>query len=161
MEREPTGNKTPRATSPSPAAHTTRRGSVPRGPAGNATSPVQPRSRENGQPQEVPAHLQGLSAPFEVGAQPSAGELGPQQVVGSPPPGIAHPEESNPTLARSRFALALCSVALLTFVVVAAFVSLWQGVKVDDLTRLLEILFAPLVAVVAAALAFYYRGTSL
>jgi hypothetical protein len=155
-----TGNKTPRAT-PSPEARAVRRGSVPSKPAGNATSPAPPRSRNNGKPQEVAAHPEGLSAPFVVDAEPAARELSGPVKVGSSPPGIAHPEESNPTLARSRFALALCSVALLTFVVVASFVSLWQGVKIEDLTRILEILFAPLVAVVAAAVAFYYRGSSL
>jgi len=52
-------------------------------------------------------------------------------------------------------------VGLLIFVVVASFVSLWHGMKIDDLTRLLEIIFAPLVAVVAVVVAFYYRSSSL
>jgi hypothetical protein len=53
----------------------------------------------------------------------------------------------------------MSSVALLTFVVVASFVTIWLGKPIDDLTRLLEILFAPLVALVAAAVAFYYRSS--
>jgi hypothetical protein len=38
---------------------------------------------------------------------------------------------------------------------------LWRGGNVDNLTRLLDIIFAPLVAVVGVAVAFYYRGNSL
>jgi hypothetical protein len=59
----------------------------------------------------------------------------------------------------ARFRLALCSIALLAFVVVAAFVGLYlRRSSIEDITRLLEIMFAPLVALVAAAVAFYYRS---
>jgi hypothetical protein len=43
--------------------------------------------------------------------------------------------------------------------VVGSFVTLWHGQNIEDLTRLLEIIFAPLVAVVGVAVAFYYRGS--
>lgn len=59
-----------------------------------------------------------------------------------------------------RFLIALLSIAILAFVVVAAFVTLWRGQSIDGLTRLLEIIFAPLIALVAAAVAFYYRSES-
>jgi hypothetical protein len=82
--------------------------------------------------------------------------------VSEQPGRIVTPKQVRAThLAWSRFTLALCSVAILGFVVVAAFVTLWRGERIDDLTRLLEIIFAPLVAVVGVAVAFYYRGSSL
>lgn len=59
-----------------------------------------------------------------------------------------------------RFRLATASIAILAAVVVAAFVIVWRGQNVDRLARVLEILFAPLVAVVGAAVAFYYRGAA-
>ena len=108
----------------------------------------------------MPVHLEGLSDPVELDAESAAGDLSEPFEMGSPPPKIAPPQESESTLARSRFAFAVSSVALLAFVVVASFVSLWLGLKIDDLTRLLEIMFAPLVALVAAAVAFYYRGSA-
>lgn len=61
-------------------------------------------------------------------------------------------------LATARFIIALLSIAILAFVVVAAFATLWQGQSIDNLSRLLEILFAPLVALVGVAVAFYYRS---
>ena len=78
------------------------------------------------------------------------------------PGNITDPEYGKPThLAKVRFRIALCSLALLAFIVVAAFVTLWAGRSIDNLTRLLEIIFAPVIAVVAAAVAFYYRDTTL
>jgi hypothetical protein len=60
----------------------------------------------------------------------------------------------------ARFLVALCSLGILMFVVVAAFVTLWNGhTPIDELMRVLEVLFAPLVALVGVAVAFYYyRG---
>jgi len=60
----------------------------------------------------------------------------------------------------ARFWIALIALAILAFVVVASFVTLWlPHPAIDDLTRVLEILFAPLVALVGIAVAFYYyRG---
>lgn len=162
MVREPAGSRTtPRSAAPSPGARTVRRGSVPSKPAGKATTPAPARSRSNGRVQDGQAQPEGLSAPFEVDADHAPVELSGPGPVGTSPPGIAQPEESNPTPPWSRFWLALCAVGLLTFVVVASFVSLWHGMKIDDLTRLLEIIFAPLVAVVAVVVAFYYRSSSL
>ena len=59
----------------------------------------------------------------------------------------------------ARFLIALLSLATLVFVVVMSFVTLWRAsVPVENLMRLLEVLFAPLVALVGVAVAFYYRG---
>lgn len=166
MEREPAGN----GTTPAP----------PRPPAGrlshphvdqrlleallayalNATSAARPRSRSNGQQPIAPARAEGLSGVIELDPESAAGELSePVPLGGSPPPKIEPPEESKPThLAKSQYGIALCAIGLLAFIVVAAFVTLWRGQNIDTLTRLLEIIFAPVVAVVAAAVAFYYRG---
>jgi hypothetical protein len=158
MAGEPAGTGTTRATS-RPGARTARRGSVSPGSAGNPTSAARPRGNSTGQ-RAAPAPPEGLSEPFEPDADAAAGDLSEPFETVSSPPKIAPPKEGTPTLARSRFVFALCSVALLAFVVVASFVTLWRGQRADDLTRLLEIMFAPLVAVVAAAVAFYCRGPS-
>jgi len=132
----------------------------------NVTSAARPRNRSNGQQRAAPAAAEeeGLSGLIKLGAESAVKELGePVRVQGGePPPKFAPPKEGKPThLARSRYVIALCSVALLTFVVVAAFVTIWRGENIDNLTRVLEIIFAPIVAVVAAAVAFYYRSSSL
>jgi len=57
----------------------------------------------------------------------------------------------------ARLLVAMASLVILTFVVVSAFVGLWLGQSIENITRLLEIMFAPLVALVAAAVAFYLR----
>ena len=59
-----------------------------------------------------------------------------------------------------RFIIALLSLLILMFVVVMTFVILgWRSsVPVENLMRVLEVLFAPLVALVGVAVAFYYRG---
>jgi apolipoprotein N-acyltransferase len=112
-----------------------------------------------------------LSKPIVLGPVPS--EINPRESAegslsapidfpaGLAPPEIARPDQVVTHLDRSRFQFAMCSVALLAFVVVATFVTIWLGRSIDNLTRVLEIIFAPLVAVVAAAVAFYYRGSSL
>jgi hypothetical protein len=46
---------------------------------------------------------------------------------------------------------------ILGLVVIAPFVILWRAkADTDDLTRVLEIIFAPIVALVGVTLAFYY-----
>ena len=46
---------------------------------------------------------------------------------------------------------------ILGLVVIASFVILWRAkADTDDLTRVLEIIFAPIVALVGVTLAFYY-----
>ncbi len=46
---------------------------------------------------------------------------------------------------------------ILGLVVIASFAILWRAkANTDDLTRVLEIIFAPIVALVGATLAFYY-----
>ncbi len=184
MEREPAGDDASRP--PGPREY--RRGSVPAKPPGAATSAARPRSRSNGRPPAAAAAAaEGLSEPVVSGpavsgpavsgpavsgpvvsgpavldAESAEGELSAPVWLGSAPPRIASPEQGKPThLARSRYHIALCAIALLAFVVVASFVTLWLGRNIDNLTRLLEIIFAPIIAVVAAAVAFYYRGSSL
>jgi hypothetical protein len=62
-------------------------------------------------------------------------------------------------LATARFRIALFSMGILAFVVVGSFASLWRAQpNFDDLARLLEILFAPLVALAGVAVAFYYKS---
>src|SRR5690348_11849270 len=52
----------------------------------------------------------------------------------------------------ARFFIALCALTTLIFVVVASFITLWLGhVRVEDLMRVLEVLFAPLIALVGVA----------
>jgi hypothetical protein len=63
-------------------------------------------------------------------------------------------------LSTARYRMARASMAILGLVVIASFVILWRAkASVDDLTRVLEIIFAPIVALVGVALAFYYRST--
>ena len=85
----------------------------------------------------------------------------------SPPQGAVLPCRSAvPSFGRPihlntvRFIIALLSLLILMFVVVMTFVILgWRGsVPVENLMRVLEVLFAPLVALVGVAVAFYYRG---
>jgi len=183
MEREPAGDDVSPAASRPPGPRQYRRGSVPAKPPGAATSAARPRSRSNGRPPAAAAAAaEGLSEPVVSGpavsgpavsgpavsgpavldAESAEGELSAPVWLGSAPPRIASPEQGKPThLARSRYHIALCAIALLAFVVVASFVTLWLGRNIDNLTRLLEIIFAPIIAVVAAAVAFYYRGSSL
>jgi len=178
MEREPAGDDASPAASRPPGPRQYRRGSVPAKPPGAATSAARPRSRSNGRPPAAAAAAaEGLSEPVVSGpavsgpvvsgpavldAESAEGELSAPVWLGSAPPRIASPEQGKPThLARSRYHIALCAIALLAFVVVASFVTLWLGRNIDNLTRLLEIIFAPIIAVVAAAVAFYYRGSSL
>jgi len=79
--------------------------------------------------------------------------------MGTQPPKIAAPEEGKSHMTIPQFTIALFSVAILAFIVVAAFVTIWRRQDTDALTRLLEIIFAPIVAVVAVAVAFYYKGS--
>jgi hypothetical protein len=61
-----------------------------------------------------------------------------------------------------RFIIALLSLGTLVFVVVATFLTLWRThVPIDYLMRVLEVIFAPLVALVGVAVAFYFRGKDL
>jgi hypothetical protein len=63
-------------------------------------------------------------------------------------------------LSTARYRIATAAMAILGFVVIATFVSLWrEKASIDDLTRVLEIIFAPIIALVGVALAFYYRST--
>jgi hypothetical protein len=102
-----------------------------------------------------------LSEPRVLGPESPEGELSAPVGLASAPREIAAPEYGKPThLAKSRFRIALCSIVILAFIVVAAFVTLWTGRSIDGLTRLLEIIFAPVVAIVASAVAFYYRDNT-
>ncbi|SRR5579871_1780588 len=103
------------------------------------------------------------AVPLELGDEGEEGKLSEIVTLDEPPPEIAPPRESKPThLATSRYRIALLSIALLSFVVVASFADVLLGKSIEDLTRLLDVIFAPIVALVAAAVAFYYyRGSSL
>jgi hypothetical protein len=62
-------------------------------------------------------------------------------------------------LSTARYRIARAAMAILGLVVIASFVILWRArASVDDLTRVLEIIFAPIVALVGVTLAFYYRS---
>lgn len=110
---------------------------------------------------------EGLSPPTVLDTGSSEGKLSgpvilPAVSPETAPGNITDPEYGKPThMAKVRFRIALCSLALLAFIVVAAFATLWSGQNIENLTRLLEIIFAPVVAVVAAAVAFYYRDNAL
>jgi hypothetical protein len=59
----------------------------------------------------------------------------------------------------ARFLIAVCAIAILMFVVFATFWTLWgTNVPIENLMRVLEVLFAPLIALVGVAVAFYYKG---
>jgi hypothetical protein len=174
MEREPIGNRTFPAGSRLALAlasaailavgvRTARRGGGLPATAGDSISVAPPESEGDGRQQSVPGQLEGLSPPVELGAESATEKLSGPVEVGSPPLGIAPPEESSKAadLTGPRFRLAICSVTILAFIVVATFVTIWRGQNVDGLTRVLEIIFAPILALVAAAVAFYYRGSSL
>jgi|SRR5215469_1143630 len=131
-------------------------------------SAAQTRTSGRGRAAPHPLEEEGL---FESGGQPFPAEeglfeLSPQVGVrlagpasGAPPPPLAPPKLGRVIhVTWARFWIALCSIIILTFVVVASFVTLWLGSSVESLTRVLEILFAPLVALVGVAVAFYYRG---
>lgn len=101
-----------------------------------------------------------LSEPFALEPESAdEGQLSEPVPLDYAPPEMSSPKEGKPTpMATARLLIAMCSIAILMFVVVASFVTIWLGVGIDNLTRVLEIIFAPIVAVVAAAVAFYYRG---
>lgn len=155
MEEGSATGRTGKAASRSSRARTPGQTSVSPGPGGSEAAAAEPGNTSNGQ--HPPG---GLYVPVEQANGSPAREMsGPT----SERPGmIVTPKQVRAThLAWSRFALAMCSVALLGFVVVASFLTLWRGQGIDNLTRLLEIIFAPIVAVVGVAVAFYYRGSSL
>ncbi len=160
MEQGSAAGKTAKPASRSSRARAPRRPGVPSEPAGNVTVAAQPGNTSNGQRPPAPVPPEGLSVPVVQDSGFQATDMsGP---ISERPGKIVTPQQVRAThLAWSRFTLALCSVALLGFVVVASFLTLWRGQGIEDLTRLLEIIFAPIVAVVAAAVAFYYRGSSL
>lgn len=150
MEREPTSSRTARAM-PTQRAILTALAFITAILIGRAT--LQARDGSNGQPPPSPGQdqeeHQGLQGP----------ELSEPYRLPFPAQGMQAPEEGAPTpMDKYRLRIALCSVALLAFVVVAAFASLWEGQAIENLTRLMEIVFAPLVAVVTAVVAFYFTA---
>src|ERR1700688_2979868 len=158
MGREPpSAGETPPESGPPRAARTVRRGSRAPGTAGNgaASPPRSSRNGNNGQRSAARALPgQGWEPPdIEEGDSASLGLESPalsDDIIDLPAgtPGLDKPAVVS-HMDKSRFRIALCSVGLLAFVVVGAFVTLWLGRPIDGLTRLLEIIFAPLVAVVA------------
>jgi len=127
--------------------------------AANGTAAAQ-AARGNRQPRRPPGRPPaGLYKPVEADTD-DRGELSPRFQADRELPRLYDPGvgQRNRTAAH-RLGIALFSTSLLAFVVVAAFVTLWKGGNIDNLTRLLDVIFAPLVALVAAAVAFYYRGS--
>jgi hypothetical protein len=160
MEEGSATGRTGKTASRSSRARTSRQTSVPPGAAGSEAAAAQPGNTSNGQNPPSQAPPGGLYVPAEQASGSPAREMsGP---TSERPGKIVTPKQGRAThLAWSRFTLAMCSVAILGFVVVASFLTLWRGQGIDNLTRLLEIIFAPIVAVVGVAVAFYYRGSSL
>jgi hypothetical protein len=102
---------------------------------------------------DSPDELYELPPHVKPQQQPPAG--------GSTPLPLGRPKLGRPIhLNTVRFVIALLSLLILMFVVVMTFVTLcWRSnVPVENLMRVLEVLFAPLVALVGVAVAFYYRG---
>jgi hypothetical protein len=155
----------------SSGARRSRTGSPAPKPTGNGATPPAGAPRSNGRRRTAPVQAEGeLSGPVQLGTpllqslpleDEEEGLSGPVQ-LDTPPLQVLPPEYGKAAhLAVVRFRIALFSIAILSFVVVASFVTLWLGQSVDNLTRVLEIIFAPLVALVAAAVAFYYRSNLL
>jgi hypothetical protein len=62
-------------------------------------------------------------------------------------------------LSRARYRMAMAAMAILGLVVIGSFALLWRGkASTEDLTRVLEIIFAPIVALVGVSLAFFSRS---
>lgn len=145
-----------------------------------ATSESKP-SQNGGLPRSGRRTGKDSSAAVQTEAKPGPGQ--PEEFLGlyEPPPGglISHkPEEISASpdetpqglapvdvgkpihLSTARYRIATAAMTILAFVVIGAFVSLWRGkANIDDLTRVLEIIFAPIIALVGVALAFYYHGS--
>jgi hypothetical protein len=144
------GNRRDNAPSKPPAKPRSPRATLNGG--GTATGPSD--EAEGFYPAEVNPSAEGFF-PTRPGA--------PQQspVASANPPRLASPRLGRPIhVNTARLIVALCSLAILMFVVVATFVTLWNGhIPIDYLMRVLEVFFAPLVALVGVAVAFYYyRG---
>lgn len=99
-----------------------------------------------------------------VDFRPGAGEE-LSEVEDVAPQGLLAPDDvGKPVqvhISTARYRIATAAMSILAFVVIATFVSLWRAkASIDDLTRVLEIIFAPIIALAGVALAFYYRSTS-
>jgi hypothetical protein len=131
-----------------------RKETVKDSPVATARRETKPKPR---QPEEPPLELEV----FELGeAEEPAQREKPALQEDESPPGLITftgklSEPVHPTAARYRIARA--AMIILGLVVIASFVILWRAnAKTDDLTRVLEIIFAPIVALVGVTLAFYY-----
>jgi hypothetical protein len=168
MGREPSSaGETPPETGPPREARTVRRGSRAPGSAGNgvASAPRPSRNGNNGQRSAARALPEQEWEPPDL-QERDPGSLGLESpglsndIIDLPAgtPGLDKPAVVS-HMEKSRLRIAQYSVGLLAFVVVGSFVTLWLGRSIDDLSRLLDIIFAPIIAVVAAAVAFYYRSS--
>ena len=130
-----------------------------------------PPAKADGQAHAVTSPL-GEEGIFELRGDSPEGLLAPAQqaqtqqqriAAGSVPPPLARPELGRAAqVLWVRFIIALLSLGTLVFVVVATFLTLWRThVPIDYLMRVLEVIFAPLVALVGVAVAFYFRGKDL
>jgi len=152
-------------------------GAASKAPANGACSAAKPSagaSNGRGRAATPQLEVEGLFEPGEALFPSAEGLFEPGQEVTPPSPlglvTLSAPPKSldRPIVGQgrkvhmslARFWIALIALAILAFVVVASFVTLWlPHPAVDNLTRVLEILFAPLVALVGIAVAFYYyRG---
>jgi hypothetical protein len=169
VEQEPIG-----ADQPSGARRSRSGVTASKSPANGVRSAAKPSrtTAANGRvrPAVPQPEEEGLFAPGEGSFQSDEGLFEPYQQVRAlqaqaaadtpPPPPLGHPKLGRVIhMNTARFLIALCALATLIFVVVATFITLWRGnIPVDNLMRVLEVLFAPLVALVGVAVAFYYRG---
>lgn len=74
------------------------------------------------------------------------------------PEGLIPAKLSRPVhVTAARYRIARAAMIILGVVVIASFAILWRAnAGIDGLTRVLEIIFAPIVALVGVTLAFYY-----
>lgn len=159
---------------PSKPRRPRRDSSASKTPANEARSAAKRSARaSNGRSRTAARQLEkeGLFEPGEAPFRSEEGLFEPGQEIraprgqaaaGAPPPPLGSPKLGRRVIHVSwaRFWIALIALAILAFVVVASFVTLWlRHAVIDDLTRVLEIFFAPLIALVGVAVAFYYyRG---
>ena len=122
-------------------------------------------------PGEVEQPPAGAAVPA-AGAEPAAAANPPPQVVdvdltapgidesaksGLPPP-QANVFNLDEVQEKTRGQIAGWLVALLFVIVLAAFASLWAKAAMADLKQILELLVAPVIALVGTATGFYFGG---
>jgi hypothetical protein len=113
--------------------------------------------------------VEPAKAKDDAGADPYAGdievsELPDDAAVSTSISTIAAPPKTEPSKIdeaqeKTRGWIALALVCILLLIVVASFASLWlTSLKVADVKGLLEVILAPVVALVGSATGFYFGG---